>query len=226
MIAQGDYKTNDKLPTELELAKQFGVSRSSVREALKTLNYLGILESHTSKGTWLTENNRIAEESTAWSLLLGYEKIRDVFVLGTALDTQVAIIIMNYFKKGKGNRNTLINSIDMIIKNMYEASRDKDMARYKKEFSEYFRKLYAASNNSVFVSLNECIDSLIVSKVCDAYNQTDNLTNATKYLETIWTCINTCDINQGIDAVQEYGLFAYNVFLAVEIMDSDGQLHE
>lgn len=40
----------DRLPTETELAEQFGVSRLSLREATKALEFLGIVESRTGVG--------------------------------------------------------------------------------------------------------------------------------------------------------------------------------
>jgi len=40
----------DRLPTESELARRFGVSRLSVREATKALEFLGVVESKTGVG--------------------------------------------------------------------------------------------------------------------------------------------------------------------------------
>lgn len=45
----------DKLPPEPVLATQMGVARSSVREAIKILSYLGVLESKRSEGTRVCE---------------------------------------------------------------------------------------------------------------------------------------------------------------------------
>lgn len=42
-IASGELKAGDKLPAERELAQQFGVSRSAVREALRSLEFAGII---------------------------------------------------------------------------------------------------------------------------------------------------------------------------------------
>lgn len=42
-LARGDYKPGDKLPTERELAAEFGVGRPAVREALRTLENSGVL---------------------------------------------------------------------------------------------------------------------------------------------------------------------------------------
>jgi GntR family transcriptional regulator, transcriptional repressor for pyruvate dehydrogenase complex len=49
-ITSRDLKPGDHLPTESELARSFGVSRISVREATKTLGFLGILEAKPGRG--------------------------------------------------------------------------------------------------------------------------------------------------------------------------------
>lgn len=43
MIITGELKAGDKLPAERQLSESFGVSRNSLREALKTLESLGIV---------------------------------------------------------------------------------------------------------------------------------------------------------------------------------------
>src|SRR5690606_23772967 len=44
MIAAGELKVNDPLPSEAELAARFGVSKPVIREALKQLSLFGIVE--------------------------------------------------------------------------------------------------------------------------------------------------------------------------------------
>ena len=46
-------KPGDRIPPEPELAASMGVARSSVREAIKILSYLGVLESKRSEGTFV-----------------------------------------------------------------------------------------------------------------------------------------------------------------------------
>lgn len=48
-----ELKPGDKIPPEPELAESLGVARSSVREAIKILTYLGVLESKRSEGTFV-----------------------------------------------------------------------------------------------------------------------------------------------------------------------------
>lgn len=49
-ILDEDLKPGDRLPTEADLAKQFGVSRLSLREATKSLEFLGVLEARPGRG--------------------------------------------------------------------------------------------------------------------------------------------------------------------------------
>src|SRR3979411_1052358 len=43
-ILSGQYRPGDRLPTEREMARQFGVSRVTVRDALRALEAAGLLE--------------------------------------------------------------------------------------------------------------------------------------------------------------------------------------
>ena len=53
-IVEGRLNPGDQLPTERELAQQFGVSRTAVREAVKTLTEKGLVESFSGRGTFVT----------------------------------------------------------------------------------------------------------------------------------------------------------------------------
>lgn len=52
-ILDGRLHCGDKIPTETELSQRLGVSRNSVREAIKILVYLGVLEIRRAQGTFV-----------------------------------------------------------------------------------------------------------------------------------------------------------------------------
>lgn len=51
LISEGRFKTGDKLPPERELAEAFGVSRTSVRDAIRVLALMGLVEPRQGDGT-------------------------------------------------------------------------------------------------------------------------------------------------------------------------------
>ncbi len=55
-IEEGLLNPGDRLPPEMELAKEYGISRSTLREALKMLQKEGILITKNGIGTYVAEN--------------------------------------------------------------------------------------------------------------------------------------------------------------------------
>lgn len=54
-VLKGTLKPGDQLPAERELAQQLGVSRTAVREAVKTLREKGLVEAYSGRGTFITD---------------------------------------------------------------------------------------------------------------------------------------------------------------------------
>ncbi|SHM74118.1 DNA-binding transcriptional regulator, FadR family [Chitinophaga jiangningensis] len=55
-ISRGKYKPGSKIPAEPELMAQYGVGRSTIREAIKTLANSGILRVQQGAGTFVSNN--------------------------------------------------------------------------------------------------------------------------------------------------------------------------
>lgn len=53
-VQKGTLKEGDQLPAERELAQQFGVSRTAVREAIKALHEKGLVDAFPGRGTFIT----------------------------------------------------------------------------------------------------------------------------------------------------------------------------
>ncbi|TDQ46572.1 FadR/GntR family transcriptional regulator [Actinorugispora endophytica] len=54
MIAEGELRAGQRLPTERDFAAQLGISRSSIREAIRALTILGVLEIRHGAGVYVT----------------------------------------------------------------------------------------------------------------------------------------------------------------------------
>ncbi|MFI7382419.1 FadR/GntR family transcriptional regulator [Streptomyces sp. NPDC049813] len=55
MIGGGSLEPGQRLPTERDLAVQLGISRSSMREAIRALTVLGVLEARHGSGIYVTQ---------------------------------------------------------------------------------------------------------------------------------------------------------------------------
>ena len=63
-VRKGVLKEGDQLPAERELAHQFGVSRTAVREAVKTLREKGLVEAYPGRGTFITNETSYSIRQT------------------------------------------------------------------------------------------------------------------------------------------------------------------
>jgi len=54
LIRTQQLKPGDRLPPERDLTEMMGVSRLTLREALRTLSYMNVVENHQRKGTFIT----------------------------------------------------------------------------------------------------------------------------------------------------------------------------
>ncbi|MDA8226240.1 MAG: FadR/GntR family transcriptional regulator [Desulfitobacterium hafniense] len=96
LVAQGQLKPGDRLPSERDLVERLKVSRASIREALSALEMMGLLEVRSGEGTYVRQPK--AESvvgSLAWILsmesgtvleLLEVRKILEVQAVGLAAE--------------------------------------------------------------------------------------------------------------------------------------------
>jgi GntR family transcriptional repressor for pyruvate dehydrogenase complex len=78
-LLAGDIKPGQRMPSERTLAQELGVGRSVVREALKSLTLLGLVEVRQGDGTYLrgTESD-LLPQSIEWGLMLGQKRTLDL----------------------------------------------------------------------------------------------------------------------------------------------------
>ena len=60
-IRNGEWQIGQKLSGEIELAREYGVGRSTVRETLNILQQKGMIEKRHGSGTYVTENKKVME---------------------------------------------------------------------------------------------------------------------------------------------------------------------
>ncbi|MBI9097059.1 MAG: FadR family transcriptional regulator [Spirochaetaceae bacterium] len=165
LIASGEYKPGDKIPTEMELAKDFGLGRSSIREAIKIFNYLGVLESRAAIGTIVKERSQISTEALTWSLLLGDDEFEEMVELRGAIELRCMCTISSSIKQGSEDTLKLISTLEDIVEKMKIAANKKDYARISELDLNFHFLIIASAGNELFNSLYETLRAFLKEEV-------------------------------------------------------------
>jgi GntR family transcriptional regulator, transcriptional repressor for pyruvate dehydrogenase complex len=66
-VVNGAWKAGDLIPQERELCQQFGIARTSLREALKAMELIGMLESRVGQGTFICPRSEFLSRPLLWA---------------------------------------------------------------------------------------------------------------------------------------------------------------
>lgn len=144
-IWRGSLKRGERLPPERELAETLGVSRNSVREAIRTLSMMGFVSSTQGAGNFVTcdfENN--VGESLRMMLALGETNYLQISQLRCALETEAARLAAGRILPKQAAR------MQELARLMEE---EKELDQGSKYDVEFHRILVEASGNHLIKSL-------------------------------------------------------------------------
>lgn len=91
LLKQKKLKVGDVIPTEIELSKSLGVSRTVVREALLRLRLMGLIESRKKKGSVITSPDIFGILSKSMNPhILDEDTLMDIFEIRLVLEVGMA----------------------------------------------------------------------------------------------------------------------------------------
>lgn len=92
-IVEGDWKEGDRLPPERDLSEQLGIGRASLREALKALELVGILESRVGDGTFVCPRSEFLSRPLLWAITgTDRSELRDLVEARRILEEDIAAL--------------------------------------------------------------------------------------------------------------------------------------
>jgi GntR family transcriptional regulator, transcriptional repressor for pyruvate dehydrogenase complex len=154
VIESGQIKPGGKLPPERELSRMLNVSRPSLREALRALNLLGILENRVGSGTYLsTPSDKWTLEPFNLLFTLSKERLNDIFEVRKSLEGTVAGLAAE--RRSDEDLEDIKNKL-----NLMEDSLEDDVEYAKKEV-EFHRAIIEASKNLIIADMMERLYSLL-----------------------------------------------------------------
>jgi len=92
LILSQNLKENDKLPPERQLSEMLGISRNSLREAIRVLDMLGVVRVDQGSGM-VIDSSRVSDAVTkhlTFALLMNREKMNELFEARLVVETECA----------------------------------------------------------------------------------------------------------------------------------------
>ncbi|GAF94726.1 unnamed protein product, partial [marine sediment metagenome] len=137
-IKKGILKPGEKLPSERELASLLGVSRTSVREAIKALSFSGYLEVIQGKGTY------VLEMSTKYDEIVNFFSGFSNYSLDYLMEARIML-------EGEFARLAALNAsqeeIDLIEKIFNEIDSSEDLNSFVVKDLEFHLTIAKATHN-------------------------------------------------------------------------------
>jgi GntR family transcriptional regulator, transcriptional repressor for pyruvate dehydrogenase complex len=160
MIVSGKLKRGDRLPPERELVEHLQVSRTSIREAIRALQIIGLVECKQGGGNFIKESfENSLFEPLSIMFVLQNSKPEEILELRKIVEVETAALAAVKI------RDKELKEIQEIIDQMKASSDEELDAKLDKEL--HYRIAHA-SGNFLVVNILSAISSLIDSFIKDA----------------------------------------------------------
>jgi len=160
MITSGELKQGDKLPPERELVEKFQVSRTSIREALRALQIIGLIECRQGGGNYIRdsfEDNLI--EPLSLMFVLQNSKNVEILELRKILEIETARLAAEKISDEE------IIRLGEVIGEMKDSPSEEYNVKLDKKFHFIVAK---ASGNNLIISILKAVSSLMDSFIKEA----------------------------------------------------------
>lgn len=156
MVIEGKLRAGEKLPSERDLADQFGVSRVPVREALKTLEFLGIVQYVRGDGVYIRAvNARDVLQNVEFAVQDNedlHKTLEELFEVRESIEVKAAQLA--------AKRRTE-EDLEMLQAAVFDMERDVQLGRNHKQSSlDFHNGIIRASKNKLLCRVNEALLNL------------------------------------------------------------------
>lgn len=197
LISSGDLKPGQRLPSERELCKNFGAGRSSLREALRCLSIMGVINARVGEGTSVAlDGKKFLGKIVEWRLITEKHDIENLLEVRIALEGIAAAKVATF--GGKDN----IAKIEALLSKMKAAVTD--ARRFAALDLEFHITLAKASGNALLYDLISMIRGQLVNGLSKVLLLPDALTLSLKEHASIARAIKRGDAEAAQKAMQEH----------------------
>ena len=153
-LLSGDIAPGQRIPSERSLTETLGAGRSAVREALKSLVLLGVLDARQGDGTYLARTpSELLPQIIGWGLMLGDRTVSDLIETRSHLEVTLAGLA------AQRRSDTQLDELARVLGEM--ADSDDDLDRYIEADVEFHTTIAECSANKVLIGMHHSVRSLL-----------------------------------------------------------------
>ncbi len=90
-VVGGSWKPGDRIPPERDLCQQLGIARTSLREALKAMELVGMLDSRVGDGTFVCPRSEFLSRPLLWAFTgTDHEELQEIMEARTIIEENLA----------------------------------------------------------------------------------------------------------------------------------------
>jgi DNA-binding FadR family transcriptional regulator len=208
-IVNGDFSPDDALPTEADLCRKFGVSRTAIREAVKMLSAKGLVSSKPRRGIRIlpTENWNIFDaDLLTWSLRgePSRQVMTEFFQLRIAVEPEAAVLAARFASPDD------LDAIRTAIDGMRTAPCGSDEG-FAADLDFHVGILYA-THNRFFIRLRDFINTALNIAIHFTTPAVESYDDAVTAHEKILVAIQRHDVEDARNRMRTLIKDAYAVF--------------
>ncbi|MDY6906549.1 MAG: FadR/GntR family transcriptional regulator [Thermodesulfobacteriota bacterium] len=180
-IIDGTLKPGDKLPSEKQMQSNFGISRISLREAMKLLEAKGYIESHGRRGKFVKKDSTASLESAIEDIIsVNHEKIWELLTVRRIIDSEAAYMAALHANEKQ------INQLRQYVKDARQIGIPNLVNTIEggKLYSRFYSNLAQATNNTIFARIMKSISSLLKGALPYSRMKLTNIEEASEILYT------------------------------------------
>ena len=198
-ILSGRLKPGDKLPSQDELARQFNVSRNTLREAIYKLTVMGFLTAKQGVGT-VVNITTASSYMTSLSdhLLLKPTTVRD-FIEARVIVEQATVRLA-----GMRANSDDIEGLNDIIEQQIAAFNKGDVEKFIKLDSEFHMELAIISGNNVLLKFLETTRELLLKFIAEVSHLPGAIESAINYHRKIVEFVSSKDSKKAEEKVRDH----------------------
>ena len=154
LIMRRVWKPGDLIPSEKELAIRFQVGRSTVREAVKSLVVLGVLEARAGEGSFVREpTSELLSGAFRWGLLLSERNLDDL------VDVRVLVEAECARRAAERRTPALMAQLEASLREMQ--AEPMDHAAFMESDTRFHLGIAHAAQNPIFENIGATIQSIV-----------------------------------------------------------------